>query len=156
MNSRSYSCIFILSVALLFGLPSPSAAETPVTPAEELETYVKKMDSYQSDLNDIAKGLTGLDQEIAIMLIDQAALNRMQITHARDFLTIESLLQDDGDKSRIKPFISIRIKLIANDIDNSIKRINGGLTYEKNNAVVTIATNLKDDLRALKELLVKF
>ena len=66
------------------------------------------------------------------------------------------MLKDDGDKRRTKAVISICIKTVTDGIDLDIKRINLGLTYQKNPAVVTAATNLKDDLRALKELILKF
>lgn len=103
MNPRSFRLISILSVALILAPTSPTNAETAPSPAQELTTYEKKMASYGSDLNDIAKGLAGLDQQIASMLIDLAAHNRMQISHVQDLLLIDSLLQDEADRRRIKP-----------------------------------------------------
>lgn len=85
-----------------------------------------------------------------------ASHNGDQILHVHNLLSIYSMLKDDGDKRRTKAVISICIKTVTDGIDLDIKRINLGLTYQKNPAVVTAATNLKDDLRALKELILKF
>ena len=148
MNARLGPLLLLLSLAL--HLPPVSAADTE---AAALTTYAKKMDSYGSDLIDIGKGLTGLDQHIASKLAELVASTHLEITHVQDLVLIESLLQDDGDKRRIKPILSARIKTVTGGIDLSIKRVNLSLSGLKSPAVVTAATTLKDDLRALQALL---
>ena len=71
-------------------------------------------------------------------------------------LLIDSLIQNESDKQRVKLVISMRIKAIADGIDLTIKFANQNMARTNSPAVVATATKLKDDLRELKELLLKY
>lgn len=124
--------------------------------SEEVEAYWQKIASHQQDALDIGKNLIGLDMEIQIGLTNLANPYFDKLTYIQDLLLIDSLVQNEPDRQRIKLVISRRIKAIANGIDLTIKFANENMAHAKSPAVVATASRLRDDLRELKELLLKF
>ena len=70
-------------------------------------------------------------------------------------MAIESLIQSEADKGKIEPIISRRVEQLANEIDTHIKIINTAMLGIHNRAVIDIAAKVKDDLRELKQLLLR-
>jgi hypothetical protein len=121
--------------------------------SQQVAGYERRLKSHQDDLIVIARNVRDRDAEIAINLIELAHLYSVELAHVQDLLLIDSLIQGEADRRRVKTVTGARIKSVADGIDLSIKKVNLGLARLNSQAVVTTATKIRDDLRALKELL---
>lgn len=149
MNRFSF---FALVVVLTF---SEHVFADPPT-SQEVKTYWRKMVSHQRDFLDIGKELAALDRIIASEQVALAELYAHKLTHIQDLLLIASIVQNEADKQRIKPVIGMSIKFMAEGVNLSIERVNERIAETKNPGSVAQSMKLRDDLRGLKELLLKF
>jgi hypothetical protein len=131
------------------------AALKKIASYENLHSYSNKMISHASDLADIAKGIHGLDQEIALKLAKTPERCSVALEHVHDVLVIEAVVQNQDDKERIKPFISLHIKHATEDVELLTRQLNETIGYLTNQAVTATAVKVRDDLHAIKELLLK-
>ena len=139
-----------VTLVVLCAMPCPSDAAPT---SNQILSYQQKMFNHSKDLADIGKNIRGLDQEITINLMDIVDEYHIILKHIQDIILIESLVKNPADKQRIKPIISRSISFVADEIDLSINRINTGLSHLNNQAVISTATKIRDDLRGLQELL---
>jgi len=135
MNRFSF---FALIVAMIISSWTFAASR------DEVATYEKKMIAHREDLTQIAPNVSSeLDKEIAISLIDLTTRASIQLTHIQDLLAIDSLVQNEADRERIKPVISTGIRSVANGIDSSIDDVNRKMGFLKNQPCSRRPANLK-------------
>ena len=103
----------------------------------------------------MSQGLNGREKDYAVSVTETATESWQALDHIQDLLAIESLIQSEADKGKIEPIISRRVEQLANEIDTHIKIINTAMLGIHNRAVIDIAAKVKDDLRELKQLLLR-
>lgn len=141
---------FVLLAATLLIWPGPSVANPT---SEQVARFEKKMLSHQEDLVEIGKNVSGGDREITINLIDLVREYSTKLEHFKDLLLIQSLVRNAADRARIAPIIGRRVATLSEGIELSIKQVNLSLSHLRSRAVISSATQLRADLRELKELL---
>lgn len=147
---RRIILLMTVTLVVLCAMPCPSDAAPT---SNQILSYQHKMFNNSKDLIDIGKNITGLDQEITINLIVIVTESCIELKQIQDFILIESLVKHPDDMKRIKPIIRRNISFFGDQIDLDIKQINLGLSHLNNQAVISTATKLRDDLRELQELL---
>ncbi len=148
---RRNNILISVVLVMLFVMPCASVAITP----NQILNYEQRMLNYREDLIDIGKNINGLDQEITINIIAVATEHTIILTNIYDILLIKSLVKNPDDINRIKPVINKNFYNVVDNINLSVEKINISLSKLHNQAVIAIATKIKDDLRELKELLQK-
>jgi hypothetical protein len=137
-------------LAVMCAMPCPSIADP--TP-QQIASYQKKISSYTVDLAQMFERLSMGDFVHALELTQIGNQYFYQLEHIKDLLLINGIVHSPDDKELIKLFTINRIKSVADDIDFSIKQVNATIASIRNQAVIATGTKLRDDLRALKELL---
>jgi len=107
------------------------------------------------DMSQLVESLSGGDRPIALEIALEAKWYLSKVEHIRDLRLIESQVQNEADKTKIELIISSRIKALVDDVDPAVNVINKSTAVLHSNAALLIASKLKDDLRELKELLVR-
>ena len=141
-------------IVLAFVFSSLALAAPPTF--EEVEAVYQKMSSNVTDSIDIGKHLVGFECELQINLIAHAQGWLAKVEHVQDMLRIDSIVQNEADRERIRPLISRRLKFMAENVDGTITSANLITANAKSLAVVASANTLKENLRSLKALLLKF
>ena len=149
--SKILSAIILLG-AVLFSTLSFSSAPSLF---DNLLIYDKKVVNHRSDLIDLAKNVNSDECEKALSFLSIAEKYSIIIDFIRDFSLIKDLIHNQPDKSRINFIINNRFDFIIKDIDLSIKEVNLGIAHTKNQGIITVATDLRNDLRMIKEILLK-
>lgn len=116
--------------------------------------YHKAMVTHHGDLLTFLKSVEGLDYEITFDLWNTAGQYCTALEHVEDFLSIDSLVENEADRQRIKPVINHAVESVLKESHLSIKGVNDYLPRLKNQAVIATAIKLRDDLRDLESLLV--
>jgi hypothetical protein len=126
------------------------------TPTEESITrWAKKILSRAEDIRQLGRSLQGPDREIAFELVGIGTDTHKALFHIQDLLIIKSQVQNDADKRMIEPIIDSRAKEFTKYIDIDVEMINAGIADAHNRGLIDTASKLKDDLRELKELLLR-
>ena len=149
MNKAAKQTMIFL-VAVFMMLCSAGAALT----SQQVNAYYKKMDAHNKDLLQIGKAIRNADDVLLVgNLSDLVNFNMVQLENIEDLQLIESLIENEADRKRVKPVISRRIKLVAVGIDGSIRQLNLYVAHLKSQAVLATAMKVREDLHELKELL---
>ena len=143
--------------AIAFLAYSSSSVAAPIEDekwADSVGHYLEKMKAYDVDLLEIGKGATnGFDQRGMLALWDVANEYRIRLRHIQRLVAINQLIQNDADRKHIRPIIDLEITEVAKGIDGGVKEINIQLGNLRSPSLIATADKLKDDLRALKNLL---
>ena len=135
---------------------SPAHAE----PLANFYTYLVSMQSkltdYSKDFIDYAKaGQSDLEYEIPSDMSAVANSTYTDITHEIDMYEIYARV-DNNDKARIRSIIVDSVNGTVQRIDNNIDVINNGLSHAKREIVIESGSNLKRDLRDLRNHFLEF
>lgn len=149
--SKILSAIILLAYVLFSTLSFSSAPSL----YDKLSIYDKNIVNYRSDLIDLAKNVNRDECEKALSFLSIAEKYSIIIDFIRDLSLIRDLIHGQPDKTMTNSIINNRIKFIVKDIDLSIKEVNLGIAHTKNQGIITIATDLRNDLRKIKEILQK-
>jgi hypothetical protein len=122
---------------------------------EKIAAFEHKVDSRGRDLIQLSESLSARDQQLTWDISHVALEYVGKLQHIQDLLLIDSVVENEADKRRIEPIIRDRVKGLADTVDAAVKLINTDMAAVHNQAVIATAGKLKDDLRELKELLLK-
>jgi hypothetical protein len=147
--SKAISAVGVIAIVLFNTAYSSIGAPT----SQEIANYQKKMLSHREDLLEMGTNIRGLSQEIAINLSNLAARYSGELAHIQDLLSIQSLVQARADRERILPVINRSVRRVAEGIDLSIREVNLGISHLESQSIIATAVKLREDLRALKEVL---
>jgi hypothetical protein len=144
---------FALLAATVLIMPAILVAESAF---DEAARFRQKMLSHQEDFLEISKNTRGSDVEIVINLIDLAREYVTKLDHFQDLLLIQSLVGNAADGARIGPIIRRRVAILSEEIELSIKQVNLNISHLRSPAVLSGATQLRADLRELRQFLVNW
>jgi hypothetical protein len=148
---RSPGLFPLILVALFAILRAVDATPTD----ESITRSAKTILSRAEDILQIGRSLQGEEKGIAAKLADIGSNTNDAVFHIKDLLFIKSQVQNDADKRMIEGMIDSRAKEFTKIIDLDVKKINVEIAYAHNRALIDAASRLKDDLRELKELLLR-
>lgn len=119
----------------------------------QVAVYEKKVRNQERDLLDLARSMTGDEQEIVIHLQSGAHECSLVLGHLLDLLLIYDLIRNQEDKRRVRPIIRENIKYTIRSLNTLISQVNLGLAHISNQAVLNSAEDLRSEMRAVQEIL---
>jgi hypothetical protein len=143
-----------LSVVILLGLfcySLPAWATPPEWAAPLKENVVasrNKIRSRVNDLNQIARGLRGLDREMTREIAHSSERPVCELDHIRELLTIDSLVQNENDASKrimIESMISGHLDSLGEYVDIAVEYINGAIANLDNQAAILAGGKLTNN-----------
>ncbi len=156
---RQFGYLSIVNLRLLtaaaLSLVAWNAKAGETARANEFAGYLHKMQAYHQDLVETGRRLLGLDVVINKELINVANEYVVTLNYIQDLLLIESTVEDDNDRRKVRAIISRSFTSTAQGIETSIEVTNLEISDSHNQNIVATATKLRDDLRGLKALLDK-
>ena len=122
----------------------------------DLDTRKKNLITQSSDLESIAKSLSGADLDNALAIDERAEWGMSYLDATVWFVVTYNRMQCDDDKNIAKTVLQNRLAFYAHMLDMAVDQTNGYLGRTRPPAVAQQGQRIRDELRAAKIKLDEF
>jgi hypothetical protein len=154
---KSISSVIVLGLTTMIALsPVTMNSQTDSRLTHQMvSTESRRMQEFFQDFNSIAHSNKN-DEEIVLTTMamsNDANRHGDVLDYLSAMLEMYETVQSQTDKEKLRPIIDPRLRNELESIDISIKNSNNMIGFTRSSGVATTATNFKEELRKLREML---
>jgi hypothetical protein len=154
---KFFGSVIVLGLTTLIAL-SPVAMNSQTDfhlTHQMISTESRRMKEFHQDFNSITQSNKN-DEEIVLTTVamsNEANRHGDALDYLSAMLEMYETVQSQTDKESIRPIIDPRLRYELESIDLSIKNSNNMIGFTRSPGVATTATNFKEELRKVREML---